>query len=355
MASKKRRSSERKIKPQTATERNGQTDQKESPHKKAASRGQQPAIHDGVVTYAEHDVLSPEWFWEPWIARHIYTLLVGPSSCGKSTFLAYLTTLSKSIVYLPGEEDIRRDVLPRVLRSRTDAEEIFWVPPSERWMLPGSRQRLTDLVKDVEAKLVIIDPVDSYFHPEYSEDSNQHVRHVLDILMRVSEATGAAIVIVRHPGKRADNLLAGSRAWRTHPRAILQMDLTDDNRTGILRVHKPPFGRQPDPRYYHLVGLEGEPLQWALAGSAPMVHAYEAAEVTDRLERRKIDEACTLLTRLLAGGNVMDVREVYRFGRSVDISERTMRYAADRLSLLKHYEGQGGDLRSYWRLPPKKA
>lgn len=307
----------------------------------------------GVLRFTPADVLGVQWFWSPWIGRGIYTLLVGSPGSGKSTMLAHLCGRASRSIIMPGEEDVRRVVLPRLLSADVDLRTVSVVPSSDGWYLPLARSRLIGLIERERAELVVIDPLDSYLSPGEDENGNLPVRRILQALQDVAESTQAAIIAVRHPGKAIGNLLAGSRAWRSHPRAILQMVLSpDDDRKGIISILKAPFGVREAPHWYAIHGADGQPTTWTLEGQAPIYAEREAGEVADRVDRSKIGEAVELLEGLLAGGEEMDAKIVYATCERYAIKERTVRYAAERLGVHRHHEGLREDRRVYWRLPP---
>jgi hypothetical protein len=306
----------------------------------------------GVVQYTAEDILPAEWFLEPYVPRHNYTLLIGKPGAGKSTFGSHLVARAKRSIVFSGEEDIRRVVLPRLVTAGVDLARVRFVPAGEDWRFSRDPTKLVELIRATPGtELVYVDPLDDYLAESVDEDRNRPVRRVLQCFTSAAEATGIAIVVVRHPGKDPNNLLAGSRAFHTHPRAILHLDLLDDvPDRGIILPHKPPLGRRTPPRYYDLVGGEREPKRFVLGDLVEPGRAVEVREVPARMDRYMIDQAVELLRRLLAGGKEMDSVDIYRAAEHIRLQAMTVRRAAERIGVKRRWEGRRGDTKCHWSL-----
>jgi len=306
----------------------------------------------GTLQFTRKDVLKPEWFWQPWIAKNVYTLVIGQSSAGKSTFGAFLASMARRSIILPGEESIKHCCLKRCIKNSVDLRKVRWIPASEHWLFPRDTDKLIRLVEQDGADFLLVDPIDSYLEDGYDEDKNIPMRRFLDTFSKTAEATGAAIVCVRHPGKDPRNLIAGSRAFRNHPRAVLQLTadpLTKDK--GILEPYKPPLGIRTPPHLYDLEGKQGEPRRFVLGGLAPAHQALEATEVGDRLLLKKIDQAADLLKHLLDGGTPMDGKEIYARAKEEQISDTTLYRAGERLGVKVQRKGTRQATKTVWWLP----
>jgi hypothetical protein len=261
-------------------------------------------------------------------------------------------THAKRTIFFPGEEDINRTALPRVLRAGIPWEKVCWIPSNPDWVFPTNRDCLIRAIREKGADLVVFDPLDDYMGDGLDENSNQHVRLLLQSLRQAAESTGAAIVVIRHPGKARENVMVASRAWANHPRAILRFvkDPDTDDR-GTIHPHKPPLGQRFPIKSYDLVGEGDEPKLFVFGGEVSKARARDAEEVTDRLDRSKIDEAVEFLRGALANGP-LDAKTVYLMGEGEKLYDRTLRRAAKHLDIKPERTGAGKDHRSVWALPP---
>jgi hypothetical protein len=309
-------------------------------------RGPQPR------SFTAADAKKVRWFFGSWIPRGFVTLLVGEPSAGKSTFGAHLVSHAKRALVFPGDEPIHEAVIPRLVKAGANLENVGFCPASDGWEFPRHRDRLIQWIKQNKAELVLIDPLDNYLGEGIDENKNLDVRSVLDALSRVAEETGAAIVIIRHPGKAKDNILAGSRAFGWHPRVIVRLAADPDDRNrGVIDVLKCSLGRWPATHHYNLEGEGENPKRFILGGEVEKGRAREQAEVPERRERRKIDRGADLLLSLLGNGQEMESRLIYKKAEDERLSERTMGYAAERLGVKERREGFGVQHRCMWSLP----
>lgn len=290
------------------------------------------------------------WMADGIIPRQALTLVVGTPGVGKSTFGAWLCRHAQKPAIIPGsEESIGSALLPRLVAGNVALERCL-ILDGRQWALPPDRQRLAEALLQHQADLVWIDPIDPLLG-DLSENDGQAVRHCLESLHWIAERCDLAIVAARHPGKAKDNVCPGSRQWRAVPRVVIRLDRDDGPplRRFLISV-KPYGGIHPKPREFALIGDPGEPARFSLG---PEVSETESSlsEVSDWIERRKIDEAQTLLSDLLSDGK-MESSLVYAAGERERINEKCMWRAGQRLRVLIIREGQGRDHRSYWELPP---
>jgi hypothetical protein len=148
---------------------------------------------------------------------------------------------------------------------------------------------------DFRADLLVADPIDSYMEPGASEDKACFVRPYLESYEAIGQATGAAVMGIRHPGKDDKNTMPGSRAWRDVPRSRLLL-LHDPSKPGgkILKHDKSPTVKSK-PRGFTLVGEKNGLARFVLEGETedgmPTMEIQEAGPVG----RRKVMRACLII------------------------------------------------------------
>jgi hypothetical protein len=300
---------------------------------------------------SEVAVKSIEWLLDPLIPCGMVTAVVGEPGVGKSTFEAHLCRLAGRAIVLPGEEDVARLLKPRMLVNGVDPATVRVILPGSEWYLPECKERLIRAIQFHRARLLVLDPIDDYLPPGFLEADACQVRQILQALRQVAEATAAAVVLCRHPGKDPNNVMVGSRVWRALPRSIVEL-LRDPGPPVrfIIRPYKDSLGREAPARYYDLVGEKGEPKVWRFGEVVAEEVVRLAKAEPDRIERKKIDQAADLLRALLACGGEMESSEVYRAGEREGLKDRTIRYAAERLAVSLRREGTRQDTRCYWSM-----
>lgn len=293
------------------------------------------------------------WFLKPWIPCGELSFVVGDPGTGKSTFLAWLVAQARAAVVFPGhEESIGAMFRPRLVAHGADLDRVFLLT-EPGWTFPGALKRTVNAARQVDADLIIMDPVDSYLDESVSHNDAQGIRSALEALSAVAAQTGAAVVAVRHPGKMAGNVCPGSRAWRAVPRMIVQ--LVVDGSTPPrrwLRAFKDSLGACPPDRFYDLVGAgAGQPRVFTPGGLVRPAVAETCGLGMDRVELKKLDIAVEMIKALLSDGK-QEAGFILNHARSIGIGDRTCYLAAERLGVKKLSEGGGRNCRHFW-LPPE--
>lgn len=289
------------------------------------------------------------WLLDPYIARETLHCVAGEPDSGKSCFGAWLVAQAARPCILPGrEESVELRLLPRLIAAGADLDRVTILDDRD-YMVPDHTQSLIDALRLLNSDLLWIDPIDTYINEDIRA-GGEDVRTALESLAKVATATGAAVVYVRHPGKQPGNWCPGVRHWRAVPRVILLLVAGQGvPRRQYIRAWRDLDGSARSPREYVLRGEPGEPPQWALG---PEITHDEAAimEVTDSLERRAIDRACTLLEAVLASGE-QEVRIVRRCAEDEGITERTLQRAVQRLNVQLRRQGQGREHKAFYARP----
>lgn len=331
---------------------------KAGPGVKALKAGRMDAVREAEKLQAdlagmwasELEQTRTEWLVRPWIARGELHLVTGEPNAGKSTFGAYLMSKARRTVVLPGvEERFEGAALARMARHGVDPGRVL-VLNDQEYRFPSHRERVLKVVRAIGADLLWIDPVDNYME-DISENDGQAVRAFLESFTSIAHATGCAVVGVRHPGKVRTNLLPGSRQWKAVPRMVIQL-LYDPGppERRIAKPDKDSLGREATARYYHLNGLPGEAPFFSWGKEVAEATMDTLTNVTDRVERWKVDQAEAFLKAFLATGK-QESAAVYKAAEAERLNDRCVRRAAERLGVDIGREGTGKEHKSYWSLP----
>src|SRR5262249_3298258 len=155
-------------------------------------------------------------------------------------------------------------------------------------------RRLQSLVRATRAVLLVGDPIDSYVDEGFSEDRGQDVRPLLEAAAAIGQATGAAGLFARHPGKAPENVCPGSRQWRAVPKVVLQLQRDGDcPPRGVLSHYKDSIGTDGRPTRYSLEGKPGSPREWRFG---EMLDGAGREVFRSRpIRRYKLQAACRLI------------------------------------------------------------
>jgi hypothetical protein len=188
--------------------------------------------HLRTVPLALVEETALRWLWPGRIPLGTITLLDGDPGLGKSLLALDLVarvtrgaampdggdTLAGAVegvvdggaVLLSAEDDLAATVRPRLDAAGADLQRVLAVQTvltydtamgqevERGFALPGDVPLLVAAIGEVDAKLVVIDPLMAYLDGRVNSWRDQDVRAALAPLARLAERTGVAVVILRH-------------------------------------------------------------------------------------------------------------------------------------------------------------
>ena len=189
------------------------------------------------------------WLWEPRIPLGKLTILAGAAGQGKSqttTMLAALTSKGAAagdllhtcgdVLMVSAEDDFEDTVVPRLIAAGAQLERVHGLDMQEEIdgikypssvSLPGDAARIHQLARDLQVKLVALDPVSGLLDEDHSAISNQQVRRALAPIKAMAEDVGCAVVAVMHTNKangtNALARIADSGAFTAFARSVMFM------------------------------------------------------------------------------------------------------------------------------------
>ncbi|HEU5439379.1 MAG TPA: AAA family ATPase [Ktedonobacterales bacterium] len=372
----------------------------------AVQSTQQSAIGAHIAIGAQADHVSPygegeplwgarladlpeeqlHWLWQGRIPLGALTVLDGDPGLGKSLMtldLAARVTTGREmpdgtpglgeragVVLLTSEDHPTVTIRPRLRVAGADLERVvieelvrFWDEDKQRWSerafsLASDVPLLEAAIRRIGARLVVIDPLMAYLGPQVNTWRDQDVRSVLAPLARMAQATGAAVVIVRHLNKSSGvqalyrgggsiGIIGAARAGLVvakHP------DEPDHER--VLAPTKSNLGPpMPSLRYRIVPAQTMAQLEWLgecelsateLLGSSARSAEGNAAPV--------LSSAVDWLLEELATGERL-AEEMERGARARAISHTSLRRARKQLGVVVSRRGYGTSGQWAWRLP----
>jgi hypothetical protein len=331
---------------------------------------------------AEVGIKKPEWLWEGRIPLGAVTALVGQPGLGKSTISLELAARASrgqllgdfhgeplAVVIATAEDSFSTTVLPRLVAAGADLARIHFVSVrrdgiSGTIMLPDDIPAIRTKMREVGARLLIVDPLVAHLPGSVNSWRDQDVRRALAPLARLADDLSAAILVIVHLNKRdsADVLsrVSGSIGIVAAARSILLAapDPSDsDGPTRVLAHVKSNLASPAPTLRYHIEdrsidGPEGKiqtsGVVWM--GEAPDVRASELLASQTPEERTEREEAVTWLQEVLADGP-RPADELVREARRTGLSEKTLHRAKRDLGVRSVKTGFGKAGRWCWALP----
>jgi hypothetical protein len=318
------------------------------------------------------------WLWRGYILFGKLTMLDGDGGLGKSTLMLDLAArLSRGrpmpdgsrhapagTLLLMAEDGAGDTIKPRLenagadmsriglLQTYTDPADNLEVMPT----LPDDLSIIETAIYQVEAKLLVIDPILSYIGDNVNEYRDKEVRRALAPVIAMAERTGVALVCLRHItktiGGNAKHRGNASVAFTNMSRSALFVAQDPDDQTRmVLAQSKGNLGPPAPSLTYRLVGCENEHARVNWEGTSMHTANSLSAQGGSDEERSELRDAEAFLLDVLEGGPLL-VEALKKQAREAGIAEATLRRAKVSLRI-DSQKARTQDGKWVWVLPPK--
>ena len=319
------------------------------------------------------------YLWAPRIPFGKITLLAGVPGAGK-TFLAAFIAATMSgdfswpdaptvnidaadVLMLLAEDDPADMTVPRLIANNANLARIHFLTGIKRRNETTGEdvEGLLDLSRDIEQvrevltgnrniKLLIIDPINSYFPSRKDNNSDVDVREILLPLAKLAEELGVAVLIISHTNKSASTSaitrVMGSTAFVGVSRVawLLSEDPEDHDRK-LLTPIKCNISRRPTALAFRIA--DDMQLDWE--NEQINMTADEALAATGAPER-KSDRAVDWLRDYLAAGP-RPAKQTEADAGSAGFGEWPIKAAKKTLFVVADRLGFGSAGQWFWALP----
>ena len=193
-------------------------------------------------------------------------------------------------------------------------------------------ERIARAIRENNAKLVIIDPVQAFLGADVDMNRANEVRPIFRSLGDIAQATGCAIVLIGHLNKAVGTQSTyrglGSIDITAAVRSLLFIGKLKDNPTTRVLIHEKSSLAPPGQSLAFSLGDE-KGFEWI---GAYDITADELLAGTDTAKTEsKTAQAEMLILELLADGKKMPSAELEKAVNDRGISSRTMRTAKSRI------------------------
>ncbi|MGH2534121.1 MAG: AAA family ATPase [Thermomicrobiales bacterium] len=325
------------------------------------------------------DLVQPErvrWLSRGRLAAGKITVLEGDPGLGKSTLLCeWAARISRGealpdgepgsprgVLLLSAEDGLADTIRPRLDAAGADVERIVALvsisdgslegrPPT----IPGDRGLIEQMVTEIDAALVVIDPLVAYLDGQLNAYRDQDTRRALASLAGLAERTGAAILLVRHLTKTTGGpaLYRGGGSIGIIGAARCGLLLAADPDDPTVRVLAPTKGNlafPPPSLAFRLDPIpDGDAARLVWLGESKR-RADDLVNPPDPKARTERDEAKDWLRLVLADGP-MAARRVEEKARREGIAPKTLRKAREDVQVVTQRKGFGAGASYAWRLP----
>ena len=224
-----------------------------------------PASHFGTS--------EPMFLWYPFLPLKKLVILQGESGIGKSSFILHIASLLSNgapmpfgdsghceagdILYFNKEDDIEETINPRLIAMGANLDRFHFV--SEAFYLDDDCKRLEATIKELNARLVIFDPLTTFLSGKHNMNTAQSVGNLMRALSRAAFNTGAVIVVVCHlvknaSGKEIDRHLGSSDIINAARSVLSATRDSDDSDVVTVKHLKSTLAKRSRPFQYEIVG-----------------------------------------------------------------------------------------------------
>lgn len=314
-----------------------------------------------MIRMSEVESKDIVFLWSPYIPLGKLTILQGDSGNGKTYLAMYLcaacttgTTLPNmephepvNVIYQTAEDGLGDTIKPRLLEAGADLNRVLVIDDSETEPLTLTDERIEKAIRQNNAKLVIIDPIQAFLGADVDMNRANEVRPLLRKLSDVAERTDCAIVLIGHlnkaSGQQSGYRNLGSIDFRAAARSVLVVGKSkDDPNIRIMAHDKSSLAPAGDSLAFALGDEDG--FRWL------GVYEITSDELLSGMEKKesKTQEARDLIRNMLSGGKEVLSERLDKAALDRGISTRTLRDAKKELGDNLKSKFIEGHKKVYW-------
>lgn len=362
---------------QLPSDRSGEGPGQNGDGKKRRGRVERVTILPGRVCASAAEIVEEKvsYVWAGRIPARSVTLLAGPSDQGKSTIATAVAAAVTSGAPLPGgpdlaprgvlwygaEEYARTTTRPRLRAAGAVLGRVFLPEldvkgaPRPRPRLPRDAGAMLEMARNLDAGLIVLDPISAYVESDLNPDFGSTARAVLQSLAELCLEADTTVLAVKHPRKASGHTapieqISGSREWTNHPRSVL-VAAPHPDREGVscLACVKFSLGKKPRAICYQIGERDGAPVvSWLEEVDLTPDQLLEAAGSPG--ERDALADARGLLIDRLTSGE-QRTKDLLRWADESGVSVGTLRRAKKALNITSHTIGPSESRYHVWRAP----
>lgn len=297
-----------------------------------------------LKSYKDVKAKKIEWIWKPYIACGKITILQGDPGDGKSTLALKLCSILTSdietkekidgvidgtinVIYQSAEDDPEDTIKPKLNKLKSNTDKLMYVVNDE--IIDLTSNALKNIIEKANAKLIILDPLQSFIKKGENMLVATDVRKMMKNLTKIANETNCAILLIGHlnksEGKKDLYRGLGSIDLTAVARSVLYLKRSDlDSRIRIMYQIK------------NSLAAEGYPVAYKLDDKKGMIWLgkYTNEELTtEKATKDKLSVARDFLLRILSNVEKIEVSELKELCTNYNISYRTLVRAKKELEI----------------------
>ena len=168
-----------------------------------------------IISMDEIQAEEIKWLWKPYIPFGKLTIIQGDPGEGKTTFVLRLAaqlsqgkgfdesmeiTEPMNVIYQTAVDGLADTVKPRLLSANAECSRIKVIDDTEKSLYMDD-ERLEIAIREQNAKLLILDPLQAYLGDRVDMNRANEAREMTKKLSAMAERTGCAVILVGHMNK----------------------------------------------------------------------------------------------------------------------------------------------------------
>lgn len=327
-----------------------------------------------------------EWLWDGRIAIGTLALLAGREGLGKSILAYTLAALitrgmlpgeyfgaPKSVLVAATEDSWSQTIGPRLIAAGADRDRVYRVEViaddvHTELTLPRDLVKMRNVVREVDAVLLILDPLLSRLDDRLDTHKDADVRRALEPLVAAADMINLAVLGLIHHNKSGSSdplqVIMGSKAFAAVARSVHTVIYDPDDDSKARRLFGTPknnLGRSDLPTLSFTIEPfavpvdDGNDLAWTgqlvwREGSAHSIHdAMERAAESGEQKSAATDAQHWLEDFLTLKGGICESAKIKQTAQAAGHTERSLRTARTRLKV--EISEHGYPRQTWWSLP----
>lgn len=298
-----------------------------------------------ILYYSSVQATDVHWLWYPYIPYGKITILQGDPGDGKSTLMidliAKLTTGSAlpdgsvcaddiNCVYQCSEDTLSDTIKPRLVKAGADCEKVAYICDEEE-TLTLDDSRIEKSVSETHAKLLVLDPLQSFLSQNGDLQNAIRIRILMKKLKIIAEKHGCAVVLICHLNKAENkkNLyrILGSIDITASARSVLMTQRDNEDRNLRYLTHiKSNLAPEGDSFAYRLGSQKS--VEWI--AKCPAAFTDQDGNLIMKQSKTELAEK---LLKVLLGNGEQPTSVILEKMNDFDLSERTVREAKKSLNI----------------------
>lgn len=310
-----------------------------------------------MIRMSEIQQTEVEWLWYPYIPFGKLTIIQGNPGEGKTFFAMQLAAACTNRKYLPqmepfepfnvifqtAEDGLGDTVKPRLVSAEADMERVLVIDDTD-YPLTLADKRIENAIKENNARLVIIDPLQAFLGANVDMNRVNEVRSIFRRLADTAQNTNCAIVMIGHLNKASGSQSTyrglGSIDITAVVRSLLFIGKVKTDPTTRVIVHEKSSLAPPGQSLAFSLGDE-KGFRWIGAYDISAEDLLAGGEGSKTELKQEL--AVKLITEFLVEGKKVSIAEINAEARERGISERTIRLAKNSMGDKIASEHQGKD------------